>query len=137
MKRFSAILTAVTLLTLIGCNQPVQQRPAIASTDDKSSGASAENELSRDVFPIESSTNTVKLNGWEVSYPRSYKQLGMTMTDGVLKIQFEKFTFEVRDNVIRVDNQEFGSVSKGDVLLIGVDGQIAVNGEARQPIVND
>ena len=137
MKQICVNLTAVTLLMLIGCNQPAQQHDGSADADGGTSSATGASELSPDVFPNESSTNTIKLNGLQVSYPKSYKQLGMTMDDGVLTIQFEKFTFEVRDNVIRVDNQEFGPAAKGDLLLIGVNGEIAVNGEARQPNANN
>lgn len=128
-------MTAAALL--IGCNQPVQQAQPAANADDKLSVGNTGDELSPDVFPQESSTNTITLNGWKVSYPNSCKQLGMTMNDGVLKIQFEEFTFEVRDSVISVDNQEFGRASKGDTVLIGINGEIAVNGKARQPNGDD
>jgi hypothetical protein len=57
----------------------------------------------------------------------------MTMTDGILRIEFEKFTFQVRDNLISVDNRTYGAAKKGDVVLIGLNGEIAVNGTVREP----
>lgn len=136
MNHILSILLVAFCLAVAGCDSAnVNPDNANQTTGTSPSKQAAEQSMAApaDLFPPLSDTNDVKLNGWKIHYPKSLKQMKMGMNDNVLTITFEEFSLEVRDNRIFVDGKDYGAASKGDDVLIGLTGEIAVNGKIRTP----
>ncbi len=136
MKNILIVLLTTSVIVATGCdgtNVTSGMSPQTTATPpDRQATEQSGEEPPADLFPALSNTNNIKLNGWRIRYPKSLKQMKMGMEDNVLTIAFKNFSFEVRDNNIYVDGTDYGPVSKGDDVLIGLTGKIAVNGQIRK-----
>ena len=136
MRTLSVIIVAALILTLFGCTTEYKVSNTDSSPNRNSTISDAKSGagLPGDKFATGNDANDITINGWKIEYPKRLKQLNITMIDGVMKIEFEQFSFAVRDNKIFINETNYGTAKTGDTVLVGFEGDVAVNGKIREPV---
>ncbi len=138
MKRILNVFVLGCLTIAFGCGGDAQ---VSVSTRVGSNEAAIEpvghEALPSNAFVAEEDANDIHVNGWKIVYPKSLKKMKLSMVNDQLTIAFAEFEFKVRDNAVFVGENNYGMATAGDTVQIGLNGEIAVNGEIREPVAEE